>query len=67
MAKRRDVEAILNRLRGTLTEDRLRRGFRSFRQAEPTEEELEEFREELVSEAYNAGLTEWDDAFLDWD
>ena len=65
MTNRRDVQAILDHLRETLTEDRLRRGFRSFRQSEPSEEELEEFREELVSEAFNAGLTEWDDAFLE--
>ena len=68
---RPDVDAVLEHLRETLTDDLVRRAYRSFRQDEPDDDEIEAFREELVGEAYNAGISDWEDdgvdEFLDWD
>ena len=68
---RPDVAAALDHLRETLTDEMALRGYRSARRGDPNDEELEAFREELVADAYNFGLTDWyekgADEFLDWD
>ncbi|MEM9701578.1 MAG: hypothetical protein AAF907_03950 [Planctomycetota bacterium] len=68
---RPDVGAAVEHLRETLTDEMALRGFKSAHQREPTPDELEAFREELVADAYNFGLTDWydkaADEFLDWD
>ena len=68
---RPDVEEALERLRETLSEAAARDGFRSYHGREGTDDEVDDFRDELVAEAYNSGVTDWDDPqageVLNWD
>ncbi len=68
---RPDVDAVLEHLRDTLSEAASRTGYRSFHGREGTDEEIWEFQEELIAEAYNAGVADWDDPgageVIDWD
>ena len=68
---RPDVEATLDRLRETLTHDMVVRAYTSANGEPPTADEAEAYRETLVGEAYNAGISDWNEPgvpeFLDWD
>ncbi|NNJ27990.1 hypothetical protein [Alienimonas chondri] len=68
---RPDVEETLEHLRDTLTDGMVVRAYTSANGLRPTEEEAEEYREFLIGEAYNAGISDWNepgvDEFLDWD
>ncbi|QDT17475.1 hypothetical protein [Alienimonas californiensis] len=68
---RPDVEETLEHLRETLTHDLLVRAYVSAHGESPTVDEAEAYREVLVGEAYNAGISDWNepgvDEFLDWD
>ena len=63
-----DVKAIVEKLRNSLTDEQAKLAYKCrIGQAPESDEELEAFIDELVTEAYNAGYEEWEDDFIDYD
>lgn len=61
------VSEVVDRLRETLTYDMAAKAYRSRHGADPDDDDLESFMEELVNEHFNAGLDEWNDEYLYYD